>query len=256
MTQHRVESSTSVPEDRLAWLRQQLGRGGWVGVGAAAEQLGVSEMTIRRDLATLEALGEARRTRGGAQALGPSPFRERSPRNARAKIAIAEKARALVPVIGAIAIDSSSTMACLANLLGSAQDLIVVTNGPEAFEALQGRPGIRAILTGGERDNRTSSLVGPAAESVAGSFRYDAVFLSCAAIDADLGGLEATPEEAAVLNVFASCAANVVVGADSSKLQGSAPVVALRWSEIDLLVTELAPEHSRFDPVRSSVTIL
>ncbi len=66
--------------------------------------------------------------------------------------------------------------------------------------------------------------------SVAGSFRYDAVILWCAA--------------------------NVVVGVDSSKLQEGAPVVALRWSEIDLLVTELAPEHSRFDPVRSSVTIL
>lgn len=244
------------PQARLDWLRQQLAEHGWVAIGDAAVSLRASEMTIRRDLDTLEALGEARRSRGGAQALGPSPFRSRSPRNAKAKIAIAEKVLPMVPATGAIAIDSSSTMACLANILSSAQDLIVVTNGPEAFEALQGRPGIRAVLTGGERDDRTSSLVGPAAQSVASSFRYDAAFLSAAAIDAELGCLEATPEEAALLRVFAASAAKVVVGVDSSKLQANAPAVALRWNEIDVLVTELAPDSARLQAPEAAVEIV
>lgn len=245
-------STMSAPgaQVRLDWLRRRLADDGSVTIAAAVAELGASGMTIRRDLATLEALGQARRVRGGAQALGPSPFRDRSPRHARAKITIAEKILPMVPATGAIAIDSSSTMACLANLLSSAQDLLVVTNGLEAFDALQGRAGIRPILTGGERDVRTSSLIGPAAESAARAFRYDMVFLSAAALDATSGGLEATPEEASMLQTFAVRADRVVLGADSSKLRAAAPVVGLHWEQVDVLVTELTPHHERLRDLR------
>lgn len=248
-------NSSLTPQIRLDWLRSRLAESGWVGITEAAAELSASEMTIRRDLATLEALGEARRSRGGAQALGPSSFRTRSPRNSKAKIAIAEKILPMVPPTGAIAIDSSSTMACLANILASAQDLIVVTNGLEAFEALQGRPGIRAVLTGGERDDRTSSLVGPAAESVASSFRYDAVFLSVAAVEGESGCYEATPEEASLLKVFARSATRVVVGIDASKVGASAPALALRWNEVDILITELSPENEVLRGIRQQVAL-
>ena len=247
---------SSDPQVRLDWLRTRLAETGSVTIADAVDALGASGMTIRRDLATLEALGDARRVRGGAQALGPSPFRTRSPRNARAKITIAEKVLPMVPATGAIAIDSSSTMACLANILSSAQDLLVVTNGLEAFEVLQGRPGIRTLLTGGERDKRTSSLVGPTAEAAVGSFRYDAVFLSAAAVDPALGGLEATPEEASIVQMFARRAGRVVLGVDSSKLLASAPVIGLRWEQIDVLVTELSVQSDRLRTLEPMVSLL
>lgn len=238
---------TAVPAGRIDWLRQRLTDSGSVSIAEAVTFLGVSGMTVRRDLDTLQALGEARRVRGGALAVGPSPFRTRSPLNARAKLAIAEKLLPMVPTSGAIAIDSSSTMACLANVLLSARDLLVVTNGLETFESLQGRPGIRPVLTGGERDERTSSLVGPIAEATVRSFRYDAVFLSVAAVDSGVGGLEVTPEEASIGRAFMSAAERVVLGVDSSKVDAvaGAPVLAVEWADVDLLVTELTPEVTR-----------
>lgn len=239
--------ATPVPSDRLDWFRRRLTDTGSVTIDEAVEALGISGMTVRRDLDTLEALGEARRVRGGALAVGPSPFRTRSPLNARAKVAIAEKLLPMVPTSGAIAIDSSSTMACLANILVAARDLLVVTNGLETFEALQGRPGIRPVLTGGDRDERTSSLVGPVAEATARSFRYDAVFLSVAALDSALGGLEVTPEEASIDRTFVAASERVVLGADTSKIDvgAGAPVLAVEWSDVDVLVTELAPDSKR-----------
>jgi len=235
------------PAGRLDWYRQRLTDTGSVTIDAAVVALGVSGMTARRDLDTLEALGEARRVRGGALAVGPSPFRTRSPLNARAKVTIAEKLLPMVPTSGAIAIDSSSTMACLANVLVAARDLLVVTNGLETFESLQSRPGIRPVLTGGDRDERTSSLVGPVAEATARSFRYDVVFLSVAALDTGLGGLEVTPEEASLDRVFVAAAERVVLGADTSKVDvvAGAPVLAVEWSDVDVLVTELAPDSQR-----------
>ena len=75
-----------------------------------ATEFGVSEMTIRRDLDEPEALGVARRIRGGAVAMGPEPFAERHRHNARAKARIAGKLLDLVPNRGTIAFDASSTV--------------------------------------------------------------------------------------------------------------------------------------------------
>lgn len=255
MTAGDGSSDPAGPQARLDWLRRRLDAAGSVTIHEAVDALGASGMTIRRDLAALEALGAARRVRGGAQALGPSPFRTRSPLNARAKAAIAEKVLAMVPTTGTIAIDSSSTMACLANKLSSARDLLVVTNGLEAFDALQNRPGIRAVLSGGERDPRTTSLVGPVAEATARAFRYDVAFVSSAAVDLDQGGLEATPEEASIVQVLTGQARRVVFGADSSKVGTTAPVVGLPWDRTDLFVTELAPGSDRLDGLRGVVEL-
>lgn len=171
---------------------------------------------------------------------------------------IAEKLLPMVPTSGAIAIDSSSTMACLAHLLVAARDLLVVTNGLETFDSLQGRPGIRPVLTGGDRDQRTSSLVGPIAEATARSFRYDAVFLSVAALDTGLGGREVTPEEASIDHAFVAAAERVVLGADSSKMDvvAGAPVLAVVWSDVDVLVTELAPDSKQVRALAELVSIV
>ena len=135
----RIVVGTGAAEDRLVWLSEQLDADGSVTIDAAARELGVSEMTIRRDLAALEARGTARRVRGGARAVGPQPFAERRDRAARAKAAIAAKLVEHVPAAGAVAFDASSTITrALAGALDGAWDLTVLTNGPDTFAALQG----------------------------------------------------------------------------------------------------------------------
>jgi DeoR/GlpR family transcriptional regulator of sugar metabolism len=251
----RVDTGARGREARLEWLRSRLDEDGSVTVADAAAALHASVMTIRRDLGTLEALGEVRRIRGGAQAVGGALFKNRSPRNTRAKIAIAEKLLPMVPMTGAIAIDSSSTMAYLANLLPAARDLLVVTNGLEAFESLQGRPGVRAVLTGGERDPRTGSLIGSAAAAVGRSYRYDMAFVSSAALDPVHGACEVTLEEAAMVQAFADQARTVVLGADVSKVDASGAVISLRWADIDTVVTELAATSPRLAELRPVVEL-
>src|SRR5918994_8013684 len=95
--------------DRLAWLGARLEQDGTVAIAHAAAALGVSEMTIRRDLAELEERGTARRVRGGARAVGPQTFAERHDVASPAKSRIAAKLAGLVPASGAVAFDASST---------------------------------------------------------------------------------------------------------------------------------------------------
>jgi DeoR family fructose operon transcriptional repressor len=98
-----------------------------------------------------------------------------------------------------------------------------VTNGPDTFLALQDAPGVTALLTGGQRDRRTGSLVGPMAARAAREVLLRRLFLSAAALHPRHGTSEATLEEAEVKLALADVAAEVVVAVDASKLGQRAP---------------------------------
>jgi DeoR family fructose operon transcriptional repressor len=237
--------------ERLELMRDRLERDGRVRVAELATELGVSEMTIRRDLEMLVDEGIAQRVRGGAVAVGAQEFDARSRQHAREKARIAEKLLDLVGTGGAIGIDASSTMQRLAARLGEARDLTVLTNGPDTFRVLQEHPGVTALLTGGELDPRTGSLVGPLAARAARDVMLRRLFVSAAALDPELGSSEANLEEAEIKLALASSAAEIVLAIDSSKLGHRAPARGFMLDRVDLLVTELdpdAPELASYRP--------
>ena len=240
-------------EARLERLGAQLRSAGRVEIGPAADDLGVSEMTIRRDLKELEDRGVARRVRGGALAVGPQPFGDRHRSATRAKAAIAAKLAPMVPARGAVALDASSTVMRLASSLAPAADLLVVTNGPDTFAALQGTPGVRPVLTGGELEPRTGSLVGPLACRAASQVATARLFTSCAALDASMGATETCLEEADVKRAMVAVSNEVVLAVDASKLGTRAVAVSIELGEIDVLVTELSPRDRRLAPYRKLV---
>lgn len=249
-------SGTLAAEERLQWITDRLAAEGSVTITAAAGALGVSEMTIRRDLEELEERGTARRVRGGARALGPEPFAERTQTNAKAKGRIAAKLAALVPARGAVAFDASSTVMRLAALLGDARDLTVLTNGLDTFGALNGLPGVEPLLTGGRLEPRTGSLVGPLASRSATQLAVQVLFASAAALSPERGALEATLDEAEVKRAIAANAERVVLAIDASKLGRQAVAVGLEWDQIDVLVTDLDPEDDRLAPYRDLAELL
>ncbi len=249
-------SSNLATEERLAWLRSHLDNSGSVRIADAADQLGVSEMTIRRDLLELEAMGVARRVRGGAVAVGPVSFEDRHRSRARAKAKIAAKLRPMVPSSGAIGLDASSTLLRLASAIDSGRELLVMTNGAETFAALQAKPGVTAILTGGSLEERTGSLVGPLACRAAGSLLLNRLFLSAAALDAEVGSSEATLDEAEVKRAMVAVAGEIVLAVDASKLGSRAIAPAVGWDQVAVLVTDLSPRDARLAAYRELVEIL
>lgn len=242
--------------ERQEWLRGELRRSGAVRLKAAADALSVSEMTVRRDLLELEALGAARRVRGGAVGVGPATLADRHPRQARAKRVIAHKLLALVPAEGVVAFDASSTVLRLAGLLDGARDLIVLTNGVETFAALQGKPGIKPVLTGGEDATGSGSLVGPIATRVTAAFHVTHAFCSAAGVDASTGSSEPDLQEAEVKREMSRVAADTVLAVDSTKLGVRSATVCLEWESVSTLVTELDPRATALAPYRDLAGLL
>lgn len=241
--------ATLLGEERRARLLEILTRDGALRLDPVAEELGVSAMTVRRDLDDLEAEGLARRVRGGAVApVLPRPFGERMSTRSSAKSLIARKALDLVPATGAVAFDASTTSGVLLGEV-SAADLVVATNSIDNAATARRRPGLRSVLIGGELDERSGSLVGPVACRAAAALGYARFFTSASAV-AGSGTSEVSLEEAQLKGVFAELAEETILLLDASKLGRTAVAHGLDWARIDILVTDLDPRDERLDPYR------
>jgi DeoR family fructose operon transcriptional repressor len=249
-----VQSSFDV-ETRRAQLQATLERDGVVQLAQAAVAHGVSEMTVRRDLAEMENAGLVRRVRGGAVAVGPKLFERRRSVAGPAKQAIAHKLLPLLPQSGAIAFDASSTMYQFALTIDPGP-ISVFSTGIETMGVLSRSAKARVLVSGGEVQETTGALVGPLALRSIEQFVFDRSFVSPTCIDAEYGLLESTLEGAEIKQALRRASRSMVVAVDSSKLGGSAMARALEIGEVEVLVTELDPAHTALDEYRDRVDLL
>jgi DeoR family fructose operon transcriptional repressor len=115
---------------------------------------------------------------------------------------------------------------------------------------------VTALLTGGELDESTGSLVGPLATRAAGDVMLRRLFVSASALDPELGSSESTLLDAEAKLALAAAAAEIVLAVDASKLGHRAPARCFDFSRIDMLVTELDPADSRLDPYRDRAEVI
>jgi len=241
LSQPDAPGGSGDPPQRHKLIREHLVANGSVRIAELARLLRVSHMTVRRDLASLETAGIARRVHGGAVALvGPS-FAERHQVNANAKARIAVKLARMLPNKGAIGMDSSSTLVHLVRYLQE-HELTVVTNGLETHAELVKRQAGRTVLSGGELHPETGSLVGPVARRTCASISVQRLFISSGGVDVSLGATERFFEEAELKQAFAEHAAEVILAADSSKLDLPQLAQSVGWDQIAFLVTEQSPK--------------
>lgn len=249
-------NGTVKARERRAVILATLRRDGSVQLDRVAAELGVSAMTVRRDLDGLEAEGLLRRVRGGAVLFaGPQPFGERQAVRLRAKEAIAAKAMALIPSSGSIALDASSTAGTIGRSIGSRSGLTVATNSHDNFTRLRSAQGVTPVLVGGEAEETTGSFVGLLACQAASSMLYERLFTSASAVDAEHGTSEVSLAESQVKRAFAERAQEVILCVDSSKLGHQSVALGFGFDEISVMITELAPTDRRLAPYRNLVEI-
>jgi DeoR/GlpR family transcriptional regulator of sugar metabolism len=225
---------TNAPE-RRAHLERRIAADGYLSSLVAANELGVSEMTVRRDLRMLEEQGAVRRVAGGATVVaGGVPFEGRDAVGAAQKRAIAELAAVAAATAEMIALDAGTTVAALVPLLG---DATVVTHSMPVIEALTRTGSARLIAAGGHYQSDTRSFAGPLTEETLRGVRCDIAFLSATAVGPDgLWGTNAL--DAAIKRVLARQSARVVLLADAAKLTQTAAVRIAGLDIIDALITD------------------
>ena len=212
-TGDQVKSSS-----RRAYIHEAIALGP-ISVGALAHRFGVSESTIRRDLARMNTDGLLLRTYGGAA----SPIREqgiseREQLNRTEKGAIAEVAATYVADGQQIYLDSGSTCGALAGLLSDRHGLTVVTSGISIVDRFATAEGVDTVLLGGTFRRLSMGTVGPHAEATMRRMQVEIAFLGADGIDPKRGLCEVSFEQSSLKDTVISHASAVVVVVDSTKL--------------------------------------
>ncbi|MFC3451365.1 DeoR/GlpR family DNA-binding transcription regulator [Amycolatopsis speibonae] len=168
---------------RQAVILEEARRTGAVRVSDLVTRLGVSDMTVRRDLDVLAGRGLVEKVYGGATSIvGKSTdepgFEAKSVRQRAQKEAIAALAAGLVRPGTAIGISAGTTTWTLARALDEVPGLTIVTNSIQVADVLRGanQPDRTVVLTGGVR-TPSDALVGPVAVQSLRSLHLDVVFL-------------------------------------------------------------------------------
>lgn len=225
-------------QQRRRAIIERLNAQGEVAVDQLSDAFSTSEVTIRKDLAELENNGLLLRKFGGAVLLPKESSELSNETLSIRKKAIAKEAATLIQDHNRIIIDSGSTTAALIPELKNKMGLVVMTNSLHVANTLleqENEPKI--LMTGGTWDAQSHSFQGQMAEQMLRAYNFDQAFLGAAGLDLDKGSTTFN-ELTHLSKVMAEVSIQVIVMAESEKLQRKIPNVELPWSTISVLVTD------------------
>ena len=222
---------------------------GFVHVADVAAELGVSEMTIRRDLVELEREGALTRTRGGAMldtdAAQPvidseePAFAARLRNHQEEKRRIAAMAAELVDRRLSVALDVGTTTHLLAQALADRGNVKFFTSSLRTA-LLLGEAGREVYVPAGQIRGEEMSICGPAARAEFEGYWFDIAFIGVSGITAD-GIYDYSLEDSELKRVYLRRSASKVVLCDSSKFHHMSLIRIADLSDIDLLICDAAP---------------
>lgn len=216
-------------------------------IGELCRRFKISEATARRDLAALQRDRSIVRTFGGAMADYDrrfAPFADRLKLNAAAKARIAVKAASLVRPGMTVFIDAGTTPFAVADLLRKAPpaDLRVVTNSLAVVERLTGVRGIEPDLLGGRLLPNQAVFLGPETCRAAAFYDVDVALLGGEAFD-PAGVWNSSDDVVDLQRAVIDQSKRHALLLDRTKANRAAPARLMTWDELDLLITDAAPDE-------------
>src|SRR4051812_11914220 len=231
--------------ERRQAILERLTTDGKVVASELVGSLGVSEDTVRRDLRELDSQGLLRRVHGGA--LPPTPvvnprFVERRKVDPAGKAAIGAAAAVLVEPDDVMLLSGGTTVLEFARRLPDDLHATVLTTGPDIASALADHPHLQVVMIGGRVQADTHTVIGPEAVDAVRGVRADLCVLGVCSLHPDAGLTQLEREEALVERAMISSSARVATLTGAEKLGFAGPWPVARTDEIDVLVTDAAPD--------------
>jgi DeoR/GlpR family transcriptional regulator of sugar metabolism len=232
----------------------------FVSVPSIADELQVSEMTIRRDLSELEQKGRVVRTHGGAVApenpadpvldRDEPAFDSRLAHNRAVKERIAAAAFDLVASSKTLALDVGTTTYLLAARLVARTNLMIFTNSLR-IAALLNTGSNEVHVPGGRVRKDEMSVHGPDAVAQFEKLWFDIAFIGVSGATRD-GLFDYSADDSELKRVYLRRSERTVVLCDSQKFHRMSLVRVAGLSEIDVLVTDSKPPPDIMDALAAA----
>jgi DeoR/GlpR family transcriptional regulator of sugar metabolism len=236
--------------ERKLKIAEIVGKNGGIRTSELSDIFSVSEMTVLRDLATLEKQGILTRVYGGA--VSSQSFSTETPNIVREKIRTTEKnkiaslASKIIDEGDNIFLDGSTTTHALAKRLYNFKEIKVVTIGLDILNELKDIDSIEVISPGGVLDKITMNFLGRSTEEFLKNLNSDKAFISTSGISIKAGLTEPNPQQAFIKKIMLENAQQRILLADGSKYD----VIALNricdLSDLDIVITDNKPDNEYF----------
>ncbi|MBV8714448.1 MAG: DeoR/GlpR transcriptional regulator [Chloroflexi bacterium] len=221
-------------------------------VSELRDLFGVSEVTVRSDLAALASQGLLIRTHGGAALPERGvkslelTFAAREARNVQLKARIGLAAADLVQSGQSVVLDASTTALQIARALRgrpSLHDVTVITNGVHTALELLEVPGLSTILTGGQLRATAVSLTGGLAADLLSKVHGSLGFFGAQGVTTTQGLTDVNLQEVEMKAAMASVCERVVAVVDHTKLGQVGLATFVPLSALSMLITDVAADR-------------
>lgn len=216
--------------------------GGRVFVDDLVEKFNVTPQTIRADLKSLSKNNKLVRFHGGAQAIDGRANMEYEARRqiaAPQKIAIGKAAADVIPNNVSLFINIGTTTEAFSDALIDHKGLMVITNNINVASSLRLALENEVIIAGGVVRSSDGGVVGEATVDFINNFKVDYAIIGSSAIDSDGSLLDFDFREVRVSQAIIENARHVILIADSTKLERTAPVRIGHISQVDTFITDV-----------------
>jgi DeoR family transcriptional regulator, aga operon transcriptional repressor len=253
--------SQSKQQLRFTAILEQLQKSGTLTVESLSADLGVSLMTIRRDLDMLERDGLLQRTHGGAVSIEPlfyepfkkdSSFQTQLEKLADEKRRIGRAAAALVEKGETIALTPGTTTMEVVRGLPLNHDLTVVTNTVNIAMELSRRKDLDIFVTGGHLRGDWFSLVGPTATQSLQQMMIHTLFIGADGIDAEWGVTCFSSDEADLNSAMARLSRRRIALVDHTKFGIVAGWRICQTGDLHMLITDTGTPDEMLAPFRQA----
>lgn len=222
-----------------------------ISVQELSTRLGLSVVTIRKDLEELESEGLLRRQHGYAAKASPDAINSRMSFRYLEKKKIAQKAVSLVEPMETIMIESGSTCALFAAELAAVNDVTIITNSTYIARSLGNAPGVKVILLGGDYDTIAEVTTGPVTELCAREYYVDKIFVGIDGFTEESGFTNINHTRCSTVRALAKQADKVIVLTTSDKFGKRSVAKMFSTKEVHTVVTDSNLPSEYTDSLRS-----
>lgn len=232
---------TSNRQQQILDLARQTGV---VSVDDLVQRFSVTPQSIRKDLNRLCEERLLARTHGGAvlaSSIENMSYEARRMLASDHKQAIGQAVAEIIPDNASLFVNIGTTTEAVAQALLHHQRLMVITNNINVASLMRPYSHNQVIIASGEVRSSDGGIVGEAAVDFISQFKVDFAVIGSSAIDADGALLDFDYREVKVSQAIIANARHVILAADSTKHERSAPVRIGHISQIDSFVTDRCP---------------
>ena len=208
-------------------------------VSLLAEELCVSQVTMRKDLDALESKGIIKREHGFALLCSADDISGRIAYHYEEKRKIAEKAAELISNGDTIMIENGSCCALLADTLtATKKDLTIITNSAFIAEYIRGKSNFQINLLGGIYQQDSQVMVGPMILQCVENFFVDRFFIGTDGYSTKMGFTNQDQMRAQAVRDMARQAEEVLVLTESEKFSKRGIVPLNLKDQVKAVITD------------------